>query len=181
MDCFFFTLSLGILASISLYGILSLVSISSSAAPNNPCRLILIIGWVLDSVWVKLVGNNIRSCASITTDLLIMCTPSGRENGGALKPALLLVSDSVQTDRLCVTETSTGTCMTPLDPCWYVVLTLNFSIFSAPPATVEHPYVELSVLRDCLCVSYAWNDNIPLVDEEIPSRGILDLWVQVEL
>ena len=41
-----------------------------------------------------------------------------------------------------------------------MVLTLNFSIFSAPPATVEHPYVELSVLRDCLCVSYAWNDNI---------------------
>ncbi|XP_047953519.1 putative F-box protein At5g50220 [Salvia hispanica] len=48
----------------------------------------------------------------------------------------------------------------PLLICGFDVETECFSIFSAPPAAVQHPYVELSVLRDCLCVSYAWNDNI---------------------
>ncbi|XP_047961860.1 uncharacterized protein LOC125206665 [Salvia hispanica] len=48
----------------------------------------------------------------------------------------------------------------PLSICGFDIEIESFSIFSAPPAAVGRPYVELSVLRDCLCVCYTSNDNI---------------------
>ncbi|KAL1533718.1 putative F-box protein [Salvia divinorum] len=49
----------------------------------------------------------------------------------------------------------------PLLICGFDVETESFSIFSAPPAAVDESLtLELSVLRDCLSVSYAWNDEI---------------------
>ncbi|XP_042033559.1 F-box protein CPR1-like [Salvia splendens] len=49
----------------------------------------------------------------------------------------------------------------PLLICGFDVETECFSIFSAPPAAVdERLTVELSVLSDCLCVSYVWGHEI---------------------
>ena len=49
----------------------------------------------------------------------------------------------------------------PLLICGFDVETECFSIFSAPAAAVdERLAVELSVLSDCLCVSYVWDNEI---------------------
>ncbi|XP_042035027.1 F-box protein At3g07870-like [Salvia splendens] len=48
-----------------------------------------------------------------------------------------------------------------LSICGFDVETECFNIFSAPPAAVDKRLiVELGVLRDCLCVSYVWKDEI---------------------